>query len=127
MSFTKKIILPVFLATVWISISEFVRNEYIAKSYWTDHYEKLGLVFPDEPVNGAIWGLWSMLFAAFIFFISKKFTLTETTLISWLAGFLLMWMVIGNLGFLPLKLLFLAVPMSMLEVFVASWIIKKLI
>jgi hypothetical protein len=41
----KKPISPVVLATFWISISEFVRNEFILKSYWTDHYEGMGLYF----------------------------------------------------------------------------------
>jgi hypothetical protein len=45
----KKTILPVVLATIWISISEFVRNEFILKSYWTDHYEGMGLFFLPNP------------------------------------------------------------------------------
>jgi len=122
----KKTVLPVLLATVWISISEFVRNEFIVKSYWTGHYEKLGLVFPAEPVNGAIWGLWSLLFAVSIFIISKKFTLLQTTFLSWFVGFVLMWVVIGNMGVLPLGILLFAIPLSLLEAFVASFIVKKL-
>lgn len=122
----KKTVLPVLLATVWISISEFVRNEFIAKSFWTEHYEKLGLVFPSEPVNGAVWGLWSLLFAISIFIISKKFTLIQTTFLSWFVGFVLMWIVAWNLSVLPVAILFIAVPLSLLEAFVASVIIKKL-
>ena len=122
----KKTVLPIFLATVWISISEFVRNEFIVKSYWTGHYEKLGLVFPAEPVNGAVWGLWSLLFAIAIFIISKKFTLIQTTFLSWFVGFVLMWVVAWNLSVLPVGILFIAVPLSLLEAFVASLIIKKL-
>lgn len=122
----KKTVLPILLATVWISISEFVRNEFILKTYWTGHYEKLGLVFPAEPVNGAIWGLWSLFFAISVFIISKKFTLLQTTLFSWFIGFVLMWVVIGNLGVLPAGLLVFAVPLSLLEAFLASFIIKKL-
>jgi hypothetical protein len=122
----KKSVLPIILATVWISISEFVRNEFIVKSYWTGHYEKLGLVFPAEPINGAIWGLWSLLFAIAIFIISKKFTLLQTTFLSWFVGFVLMWVVAWNLGVLPIGILIIAVPLSLLEAFVASIIIKKL-
>lgn len=73
----KKSILAILLATIWISISEFVRNEFLFKSYWTYHYESLGLVFPSEPVNGAVWGLWSLCFALAIYFIAKKFSLWE--------------------------------------------------
>ena len=122
----KKTIFPVLLVTIWISISEFVRNEFLAKSYWIKHYQKVGLVFPSEPINGAVWGLWSLLFAISIFIISKKFSLIETTLFSWLVGFVLMWIVIGNLNVLPYGILIYAIPLSLLEAFVATFIIKKL-
>ncbi|MBZ5855549.1 hypothetical protein [Flavihumibacter profundi] len=125
MTTLKKIILPILLATIWISISEFARNEFFVKSYWTRHYVKLGLVFPAEPINGAIWGLWSFLFAIVIFIIARKFTLLETTLLSWFAGFVLMWVVLGNMGVLPKGILYIAIPLSLLEAFIASFIIKK--
>jgi hypothetical protein len=126
MSLFKKTVLPILLATVWISVSEFVRNELLVKSYWVEHYEQLGLVFPAAPINGAIWGLWSLLFAIAIFVIAQKFTLLQTTLLSWWVGFVLMWVVIGNMGVLPDGLLLIAVPLSLLEAFVASFIVHRL-
>jgi len=126
MRFIKNTVLPILAATLWISISEFVRNEFIVKSFWTDHYNGLGLTFPSEPFNGVVWGIWSLLFAIAIFIISAKFTLLHTTLLSWFVGFVLMWFVLGNLGVLPYGLLVYAVPLSLLEAFVASLIIKKL-
>lgn len=126
MKFLKKTILPILLAAIWISVSEFVRNELLVKSYWTGHYEKLGLVFPSEPINGALWGFWSLLLAIAIFVISKKFSLIQTTLLSWFVGFVLMWFVIGNLGVLPDGLLYIAVPLSLLEAFLAAFIIFKM-
>ncbi|MBK7213668.1 MAG: hypothetical protein IPH88_10335 [Bacteroidales bacterium] len=126
MNVLKKIVLPLLLATVWISISEFIRNEFLLKSYWVDHYKGMGLEFPGKPVNGAIWGIWSLVFAASILVISKKFTLMQTTLYSWCIGFVMMWLVIGNLGVLPYGILVYAIPLSMLEAFIASWIIRKL-
>ncbi|MEI6681480.1 MAG: hypothetical protein WCO44_02570 [Bacteroidota bacterium] len=119
-----KAILPVFLATLWISLSEFARNEFFVKSFWTGHYQGLGLTFPSAPVNGAIWGLWSMLFAVAVFIIAKKFTLVQTTFLSWLVSFVMMWVVIGNLGVLPFGMLWYAVPLSILESFVAAVIVK---
>ncbi len=121
----KKVVLPILLATIWISISEFVRNEFIIKSYWTTHYEKLGLVFPSGPINGAVWGIWSLFFAISIFIIAKKFSLWHTTFLSWFVGFVLMWIVIGNMNVLPVRILPVAVPLSLLEAFLASFIIKK--
>ena len=122
----KKTILPILLSTIWISISEFVRNELLVKSYWIEHYQKLGLVFPSEPIDGAAWGLWSLLFAISIFIISKKFSLLETFLLSWLVGFVLMWVVISNLNVLPYGTLIYAIPLSLLEAFVATLIVKRL-
>jgi hypothetical protein len=126
MKLLKKTILPILLATAWIGISEFARNEFLLKSYWTDHYEAIGLIFPSEPVNGAIWGIWSLLLAMVIFILAKKFTLVETTFISWIVGFVLMWIVIGNLGVLPYDILYFAIPLSFLEAFIAAWIVVRL-
>lgn len=50
----KKSILIIFLTTIWISISEFVRNTFLIHSYWTTHFQSLGLTFPEQPINGAI-------------------------------------------------------------------------
>jgi hypothetical protein len=119
-------LLPVLLATIWISVSEFFRNEFLLKSYWTEHYEQMGLVFPSEPINGAIWGLWSLLFAVAILIILKRFSLWETIFLSWFVAFVLMWVVTGNMGVLPLGILIYAVPLSLLETFVAAFIIRKI-
>lgn len=122
----KKTILPVFLATMWISLSEFIRNEFLVKSYWTEHYQSLGMTFPSGPVNGAVWGIWSLLFAVSIFIIAKEFTMIRTTFLSWFVAFIMMWVVIGNLGVLPYGLLLYAIPLSILESFIATFIIKRL-
>lgn len=122
----KKTILPVLLATVWISLSEFVRNEFLFKQFWTKHYESLGMVFPSEPVNGAVWGMWSLFLAIAIFIVSKKFGLWQTIALMWFVGFVLMWLVVGNMGVLPYDILFYAVPLSILEVVIAVLIIRKL-
>ena len=121
----KKTILPILIATIWISISEFVRNEFLLKSYWTDHYESMGLNFPSEPINRIIWGIWSLCFAISIYIFAKKFTLIQTTFIAWFVGFVFMWLVIGNLNVLPFGILPFAIPLSILEAFLASLIVKK--
>lgn len=122
----RRAVLPVGAASVWISISEFFRNEILIKSYWLNHYEKMGLKFPSDPINGAVWGIWSVLFASAVFIISGKFSFIYASLFSWYIGFVLMWTVLGNLGVLPEGLLLVAVPLSLLECFIAVFIIKKL-
>ena len=126
MNVLKKIILPVLLATIWISISEFIRNEFLLKQYWTDHYSGLGLIFPSKPINGAVWGIWSLVFAVVIFIISRKFSFWQTVGINWIAGFVLMWLVVGNMAVLPFGILPVAIPLSAVEVIVATFIFFKL-
>jgi hypothetical protein len=122
----KKTIWPIFLATAWVGVSEFARGSFLVRPYWVDHYAKLGLVFPEKPVNGAFWGVWSLLFAVAVYIISRRFTLIQTALLAWFVGFVLMWVVIGNLGVLPSGIMPLAIPLSLLEAFVAALIVKKL-
>jgi hypothetical protein len=118
-------IISILLATLWISLSEFIRNQFILQEYWVEHYKKLGLTFPAAPVNGAVWGVWSLCFAIVVYFVARQFNLLAAAALSWCIGFLLMWLVIGNLGVLPYGILPIAIPLSMLEAFVAAWIIKK--
>lgn len=122
----KKNILAVILTTIWINISEFVRNEFLLNNDWINHYKNLGLTFPNEPINGAFLGIWGLIFAICIYFVAKKFSQIETTILCWLLAFVLTWIVTGNLGVLPLKILYLAVLLSLLEVYVATIIIKKI-
>ncbi len=126
MTIIKKTVLPVLMATIWISISEFVRNTFLLHNYWIEHYQSLRLTFPEQPINGAVWGIWSLCFAMAIFIFSKKFTLFQTTFLSWFVGFVFMWLVVGNLGVLPFGILLTAIPLSLLEAFLATFIIFKL-
>jgi hypothetical protein len=122
----KKTAVPIFVATLWIGLSEFARGSFLLRPYWVDHYAGLGLVFPEKPVNGALWGVWSLLFAVAVYIISRRFTLIQTALLAWFVGFVLMWVVIGNLGVLPRGVMPFAVPLSLLEAFVAAFIVKRL-
>ncbi len=126
MSVVKQTIIPVLLAAVWISISEFVRNQFLLHTFWIDHYKHMGLEFPEKPLNGGIWGVWSLLFAVLIFLLTKKCSLLQTIMLSWFSGFVMMWVVIGNLGVLPFGVLPITVPLSALETAVAAYIVKKL-
>ena len=119
-------LLAVLAATVWVSVSEFVRNELLLKSLWVKHYQGLGQVFPDASVNGAVWGLWSLVFSGVIFALSRRFSGLQTMILSWVTGFLMMWLVIGNLGVLPWGILPWALPLSVLEVAVAVVIVGRL-
>ena len=119
-------IMAVILTGIWVNASEFFRNEVLLKTYWIDHYRSLGMTFPSEPLNGMIWVAWGFLFAIAIYVISRKFNLIQTTLISWFMAFVLMWVVTWNLNVLPSAILIYAVPLSLLEAFIGSYICIKM-
>ncbi len=126
MNLQSRSIIAVILTGIWVNASEFFRNEVLLKTYWVDHYQSLGMTFPSEPLNGMIWVAWGFLFAIAIYLISRKFNLIQTTLVSWFMAFVLMWVVTWNLNILPSAILIYAVPLSLLEAFIGSYICRKM-
>jgi hypothetical protein len=121
---SKKIILTLGLATLWITISEFLRNEFLFKSYWINHFESLGLTFETLSINGILWLIWSFGLAFLILKLLEKFSFKETIFLSWISAFLMMWITTYNLQVLPVGLLIFAIPLSLFEVYVAGKIIR---
>lgn len=119
-------VLSIFLAGIWINLSEFFRNEWLLKEHWTEHFQSLGLEFPATPINGMIWGIWGFTYAALIYTLSQNLNFWRTTLWGWVAGFFMMWLVTANLLVLPLSILIYAVPLSALEAALAAKIIQLL-
>jgi predicted neutral ceramidase superfamily lipid hydrolase len=126
MNLQSRNIIAIILTGIWVNASEFFRNEVLLKTYWINHYRSLGMTFPSEPLNGMIWVAWGFLFAIAIYIISRKFDLIQTTLISWFMAFVLMWIVTWNLNVLPSAILIYAVPLSLLEAFIGSYICRKM-
>lgn len=118
-------IAAVVLAGLWINTNEFLRNEIWLKSDWLAHYQSLGRSFPGGPVQGAVWVLWGFVFAAALFALSQRWSLWGSTLLGWILAFVLMWLVIWNLGVLPQSILPMAVPLSLIETLGAVWICQR--
>ncbi|MDH3219774.1 MAG: hypothetical protein OEO19_09600 [Gammaproteobacteria bacterium] len=122
----KQFVLAVIAAGLWMNFSEFIRNEILLKEYWLDGFNDIGLTFPSAPVNGASWGLWAMIFAAFLTWLITRFSILQSTVISWVLGFVLLWIAMWNLGVLPEGILYWAIPWSFAEVYVAGFISRRL-
>ena len=125
MKLNKQSIIVIVLVGMWINFSEFLRNQILFNDIWVDHFQSLGMVFPAEPVNGIVWVVCGFIFATTIYVLSHKFSLIETTLLSWVMGFLMMWLVTWNLNVLPLSILIFAIPLSLLESFLGAYICFK--
>ena len=55
----------------------------------------------------------------------RKAGFPDKTILSWVVGFVLMWIVIGIMGVLPFGILPWAVPLSLIEALVAVLIVVK--
>lgn len=119
-------VLAMLLAGIWVNAFEFVRNMVLLTRQWNEHYRDLGLVFPAAPVNGAVWVIWAFVFAGAMYVLTRRFGLWSAALLGWVTGFVLMWLVIGNLRVLPFAILPVAVPMSFVEAMGAAFICRKL-
>lgn len=125
----KKTTLAVFGSGIWITASEFVRNEIMFKGYWLNKFAALGHPFPSAPINNLLWVAWSFLLAGCIAYLVRKLSFVGAALIAWIFAFVMMWVVMWNLSVLPTGLLHVAVPWSLGEiigaVLIARLIIKR--
>ena len=121
-----KSVLHILLLVVLINVSETLRWLLYAKPKLDAHYRRLGLELSNGPINGILWMIWGAMLAILVFVLSRKFTLVQTTLIAWLAVFAMHWIALWNSAVLPLDILLIAAPLSLIEIFIAAWISVKL-
>lgn len=122
----KQKIFAFLTAGIWISLSEFTRNELVLKSYWLKKYADLGIIFPSASMNNAFWGIWSFTLSGIIVFLTRRLRFIESVVVVWIMAFVMMWLVIGNLNVLPIGILIFAIPWSIIEVIIAAFISKKI-
>ncbi len=123
----KKITLAIVISGIWITLSEFVRNEVMFKSYWLNKYSALGHPFPSAPINNLLWVAWSFLLAGCTVYLVRKLSFVGALLVTWIFGFVMMWVVMWNLSVLPTSLLPVAAPWSFVEVIVAVLIARVIL
>jgi hypothetical protein len=116
----------ILLVAIWINLSGTVRYMLFAKPKFDAFYKGRGLDFPNALANNILWILWGVLAAVLVVFLSKKFSLLHTFYLSYLAAFAMHWILLWNVAALPLDLLWIAVPWSLVEVFIAALISNRL-
>jgi hypothetical protein len=116
----------VLLLAVWINLSESVRWILYSKPQIDARFQSIGLTLPNNAISGILWMIWGGIIAFMIFIVSQKFTLVQTALFIWVGVFVMHWILLWNYAMLPLGILPVAVPLSLIEIFIAALIAKKL-
>jgi len=116
----------VLLVAIWINLSGSVRWMLFARPKFQALYKGMGLAYPNTPLINILWVVWAVLAAVLVVFLSKKFGILPTIVLSWLVIFAMTWIVQWNSAVFPLALLWIVVPWSLAEVFIAALIANKL-
>lgn len=132
---TRHFIVIVLITSIWINASEVFRYFVLVmprvKSYWNN----LDSVADMNAGIFAIWGLWDTILTAMVVFSFWLFTrvfgnnirsvLISGTL-SWIFFFVLYWIGAANMGYSDWSILWITLPLSLLELIVANFIASKL-
>jgi hypothetical protein len=114
----------ILFVSLWINIFETLRWMLFAKPDIDMHFKAANLVLPNEPINNLLWLIWGIIIAVMIFIVSKKFKVLQTTFIVWITVYVMHWIALWNMAVLPINILWLAVPLTFINVLVGALISK---
>lgn len=120
----QKAIWQILLVSIWINIIETLRWMLFAKPEIDMHFKAANLVLPNESINNILWLIWGIIIAVMIFIVSKKFKVLQTTFIVWITVYVMHWIALWNFAVLPTNILWLAVPLTFINVLVGALISK---
>lgn len=126
----------VLMTSTWINASEVFRYFMfvmpMTKNYWQDTSHAVAEM---NLVIFSIWGLWDTLLTAILVFVvwlygqvfgrSIRSILTSASLV-WVAIFVIFWVASANMGLSNWQILWVALPLSWIEMVVGGWISTRL-
>jgi len=132
----RQFLMITLITSIWIHISEVFRYFVLirprVKSYFEDstHIADMNLsIF-------AIWGAWDILLTAVLVFICWLFvqvfdhklsSIVSSGTLVWIASFLILWIGIANMGLSSWSILWIALPLSWMEMVIGAYIATKMI
>ena len=134
-----KAFLITFVANfIWINASEVFRYFVFIMPMMRDAFPQIHNIAPMDLTIFAIWGLWDLILIAFATFFHWLFlerfgaSIKNTFLsgiVLWSGTFLILWLGIYNMNLANPKILLIALPLSLIELifaaFIVRWKVKK--
>ena len=131
----KKFIIVTLITSIWVNISEVFRYFIIVMPEMRTSLSTINDVAPMNLVVFSIWGLWDTLLTALIVFNfwlhSQTFGNTLRSVVisgtlSWALLFILFWVAMVNMGLAKWSILAITLPLSWVEMIIASYIASRL-
>ncbi len=131
----KEFVVTTLLTSIWINISEVFRYFVFVMPEMRSFLSEISNVAPMNLTVFSIWGAWDTLLTGltvFIFWLyAQKFgnrfrSIIISGTLSWALLFVLFWVAMVNMGLAKGALLLITLPLSWIELVVASFIASKL-
>ncbi|QLG45850.1 hypothetical protein [Costertonia aggregata] len=131
----KRFVIITLITSIWINVSEVFRYFVLVmprvKAFFNN---KEGVAEMDWGIF-AIWGLWDTLLTGVLVFVfwlyasvfghSNRSAMISGTIV-WSAVFVIFWVATANMGLSEWNILWIALPLSWIEMVVGAWIASKL-
>jgi len=131
----KSFVIVVLITSIWVNASEVFRYFVFVmprvKAYWNN----LESVADMNWVIFSIWGIWDTILTAmtvFIFWLyAQRFgynnkSVITSAILAWVFFFVLYWVGAANMGYSDWSILWITLPLSLLELIIANFIAAKL-
>ncbi len=131
----KSFVIIVLITSIWINASEVFRYFILVmpkvKAYWGN----LESVADMNWTIFGIWGIWDTLLTAMIVFLFWLYTqrfgnnirsILISAVLAWVFFFVLYWVGVANMGYSDWSILWITLPLSLIELIIANFIASKL-
>jgi len=125
----------VLITSIWVNISEVFRYFVFvmprAKSFWNDLESVADMNF----LIFGIWGFWDTILTAMTVFLYWLYTqrfgnnissVLASAVLAWVFFFVLFWIGTANMGYSDWSIMWITLPLSLIELIIANFIAFKL-
>lgn len=132
---TKQFLIITLIVSIWINISEVFRYFVLVRPRTKAFFkERTDIAAMDFEIF-SIWGFWDTLLTAILVLVfwlyaksygnNQKSILVAGTIV-WAAVFVIFWVATANMGLSSWDILWITLPLSLLEMLVGTWLASKL-
>lgn len=126
----KQFVIITLLVSIWIHISEVFRYFVLVMPRMKTFFQDQSGIADMNMGIFSIWGLWDTLLTAILVFVfwlyARSFGNTAKSvwvsgIFVWMAVFVIFWVATANMGMSEWSILFITLPLSLLEMLVGAW------
>jgi hypothetical protein len=123
----KSSLTPIIAGWVWISGCEYGINQVWLKSQWDDYFGAIGVTYPGDITNLALWAGWCLAYAIAMRMMLARFGALFAGIITWILVFGLTMISLSNFGMMDTEMLKLFAMGSLAEAISAALVMSMFV